>query len=336
MSYFIDVKYLNQIGVRLPMFAKKKKDLWNCRCTICGDSQKKKNKARGYFYRNKNDLYYKCHNCSASLHFGSFLEKMDALLYKQYVFERYSSGMNGPKAHKSAEKQFKFEQPKFNVNPLDKVASKLSDLTEDHEVIKYCKKRNIPESKFSELYFIPSVKDIAKIAPSYSNIKSEEPRLVLPFYDENENLVGVTMRGIRGEHLRYMMIKINEDADLIFNQNKVDKNKNILVVEGPIDSLFLENSIAVAGTGFGKIETMNLPVDKTIIVFDNQPRNKEVCNLLDKYINLNYNVCIWPCGIQEKDINDMFNAGHNVNEIIKEHTYNGLTAKLKFTEWRNC
>jgi len=336
MSYFIDVKYLNQIGYRLPNFAKKKQDLWNCRCIICGDSKKNKNKSRGYFYRNKNDLFYKCHNCAASQHFGTFLENLDSTLYKQYVFERYSSGMNGPKAHKNAEDDLVFEQPVFNTDPLKNVAERLDKLPDDNEAVVYCRNRNIPEKKFSELYFIPSVKDIVKIAPKYSSIKTEEPRLLLPFYDENENLVGVAMRAMRGENLRYINIKLNENATLIFGQDTVDRTKTINIVEGPIDSLFLDNSIAVAGTGFNKIETLGYPEDKIVVVFDNQPRNTQVCDLVEKYINLNYQVCIWPCDVIEKDINDMVTAGHDVESLIRENTYQGLMAKLKFTEWRNC
>lgn len=336
MSYFIDTKYLSIIGHRLPLFSKKSQDLWNCRCIICGDSQKKKNKARGYFYRNKNDLFYKCHNCQVSQHFGTFLQNLDAHTYQQYVMERYASGMNGPKAHKNPEQLYTHEEPVFKKDPLKDVAFRLDTLEEDHEAILYCTNRNIPKEKFSELFFIPSVKDIIKIAPKYWAIKTNEPRLLLPFYDEEENLVGVAMRGMRNEHLRYINIKIDEKATLIFGLNKVDKKKNIPIVEGPIDSLFLSNSLAVAGTGFNKLETLSLPKDKIVVVVDNQPRNTQVCDLVDKYINLNYNVCIWPCNILEKDINDMVSAGHDVENIIAENTYNGLMAQLKFTEWRNC
>ena len=210
MSYFIDVKYLNQIGHKLPLFTKKKADLWNCRCIICGDSKTNKKKARGYFYRQKNDLFYKCHNCLASQHFGTFLKNLDTHTYQQYVFERYAKGENGPKAHKNAESLISFTPPVFNKDPLKDVAYRLDTLPEDNEAVKYCVSRNIPIDKFTELYYIPSVKDIMKIAPNY-DIKTEEPRLLLPFYDEDGDLVGVTMRALRDESLRYIMIKMKED-----------------------------------------------------------------------------------------------------------------------------
>jgi hypothetical protein len=337
MSYFIDIKYLNMVGHKLPLFKKKKSDLWNCRCIICGDSSTNKKKARGYFYRQKNDLYYKCHNCLASQHFGTFLKNFDSHTYQQYVFERYSQGENGPKAHKSAEKYMTFEQPVFKKkSKLDEVAVRLDMLPNDNEAVQYCLARNIPLAKFSHLYYIPSVKDIAKIAPQYNTIKTEEPRLLLPFYNEAGELTGVTMRGLRGESLRYIMIKIQDDAPLIFGMNTIDKTPPIIIVEGPIDSLFLPNSLACAGTSFGKLESLSLPKENITIVFDNQPRNTEVCKIVEKYIKLDYNVCIWPCSISEKDVNDMVSSGRNVQQIIQDNTYKGLMAQLKFTEWRNC
>ena len=100
MSLFIDLKYLRLISNRLPFFKQKDDRLFNIRCTICGDSQRKKTRARGYFYAVKNDLFYKCHNCGASMAFGSSLKQFDSLQYKQYVFERFSDGVPNNKPHK--------------------------------------------------------------------------------------------------------------------------------------------------------------------------------------------------------------------------------------------
>jgi hypothetical protein len=118
--------------------------------------------------------------------------------------------------------------------------------------------------------------------------------------------------------------------------NNVNKEIPITIVEGPIDSLFVDNCVAVAGTGFSKIESLGLNKELITIVFDNQPRNIEVCRLVEKYINLNYKVFIWPCGIPEKDINDYVAGRGEIQQLIRENTYQGLMAQLKFTEWRNC
>ena len=199
----------------------------------------------------------------------------------------------------------------------------------------FCKERKIPTERFKQLYFIDNVKNIEQLSEKYRDrIQTEEPRLVLPFYDDKGQLSGVTCRALRGEALRYLTVKVKEDTPLIFGINDINKKKPIYVVEGPIDSLFVDNCIAVAGTSFGKLGQLNLPKDKLVVIFDNQPRNKEVCKLIEKNIESGYNVVIWPQTLEEKDINDMVLAGKNVARLIKENTCSGLTAKAKFIAWK--
>ena len=147
-------------------------------------------------------------------------------------------------------------------------------------------------------------------------------------------LTAVSLRGMRGEALRYILVKVNEDAPTVFGMDTVDKNKPVIVVEAPLDSLFIPNSIACAGTSFNKIDELGLNKEQTTIVFDNQPRNKEVCKLLDKYIELGYNVVIWPNNVSGKDINEMENEGIDSYKLIQDNTFSGLSAKAKYSLWR--
>ena len=340
MSLFVDLKYLRLISSQLPLFKQKNNNLYNCRCIICGDSSTKKNRARGYFYAVKNDLFYKCHNCNASMHFGSFLKQINGLQYSQYTLERYNEGLPNNKPHQKIEDKFKMEEPVFQKKEerlLDKLLDRLDTLPEDNEAVKFCVNRNIPLEKFHNLYYIKNIKDIVQLNSKYKdNIKTEEPRLVLPFYNTNYELIAVTCRALRNESLRYVTVKIKEDELLAFGLDKLDKEKTIFVVEGPIDSLFLPNCIAVAGTAFTKLDTLNLPKDKVVAILDNQPRNKDVCKILNKMIDSQYKVVIWPQSLEQKDINEMVLAGKNPADIIKKHTFQGLEAKIKFTEWKRC
>jgi len=337
MSLFTDVKYLNQIGNRLNMFKRKGDYLYNCRCPICGDSQTKKNKARGYFYRANNDLFYKCHNCDASQHFGTFLKTFDSQLYREYALERYSDGEN---RRPHATPEFKFEQPVFEVKPepnlLDQLLARVDTLPSDHEVRLFCSNRKIPESQLHRLYFIDNIKDIEQLNKKYANtIKTTEPRLVIPFRNETGRLVGVTCRGLRDESLRYITIRINEDAPLIFGQDTVDQSKPFYAVEGPIDSLFVPNSIAVGGTGFVRLEHLNLNKNNLTIVLDNQPRNAEVCKVYMKMINAGYRIMIWPEYTSAKDINDLVLQGvTDVQALIDRNSYQGLLALANFNKWK--
>lgn len=339
MSVFLDQKYLLLISNRLPLFKKKKDQVYNCRCIICGDSTKKKNKARGYFFAFKTDIMYKCYNCGASMQFGTFLKSIDSLVYQEYALERYSEGH----VRSNVKLKFTFEEPKFIENKhtdtslLDVLLPRLDKLDDTNEAVQYCIERKIPKEKFKQLYYIDNIANIVQLNDKYkASIKGEEPRLVLPFYDDNGQLSGVTCRALRGEALRYITIKIKEEVPLIFGFDAVNKEKPVYVVEGPIDSLFLPNSIAAGSSDLKTVSKINLPKENLILIFDNQPRNKEICKLIDKAIINNYKVVIWPQTILQKDINEMVLNGIDPLRIIQNNTFAGLTAKAKFMSWKRC
>ena len=265
--------------------------------------------------------------------FSTFLKKLDQLLYSQYTLEKYSEGKPISLKNEIVFTEPVFKKPEEKL--IDRLLDRLDTLPEDNEAVQFCLSRKIPKEKFCELYYISNIKDIVQLNDKYKEaIRGEEPRLVLPFYGTDSHLSGVTCRAIRGEALRYITVKIRDSVPLIFGLSTVDRKKPIHVVEGPIDSLFLPNCIAVAGTSFGKIETLGFEQDKLIMIFDNQPRNKDVVQAIEKNIDKGYNVVIWPQTIEEKDINDMVVAGKNVQRIVKENTFNGLTAKAKLYSWK--
>ena len=344
MSAYIDIQFLHAISYRLENFKKKSNDLWNCRCPICGDSSRNKKKARGYFFLGKNDLNYKCHNCGVSMSFGSFLKQFDDNKYKQYVIQRYAdtAKVGSTKGHRKIEEVINFSEPKFEKKPeprlLDSIMDRLDSLPEDNEAVQYVINRKIPRDAFSRLYFIPNVKDIIQLNAKYKeSIITSEPRLAIPFFDGSGKLLVVSLRGIRGESLRYINVKVDEDAPSIFGLDQVDPTKEILVVEGPLDSLFLDNSIACAGTSFGKIDQLPVPKENITIIFDNQPKNKDVCKLMNKYIEMGYKMVIWPDHVPGKDINEMIENGltsDEIQSIINHNTFKGLAAKAKYAMWR--
>lgn len=336
MSLFLDQKYLTLISNRLPLFKRKGDRLYNCRCIICGDSFKNKSKARGYFFEFKSELRYKCHNCDASVAFSSFLSKLDNNLYSQYLLEKYSEGQ--PLKSNALTTIVTFEEPKFKTSDeklIDRLLDRVDTLPSDHEAVLFCKQRQIPENKYQFIYYIDNIKDIVQLNQDYKeSIKGEEPRIVLPFFDTNGQLTGVTCRALRGEALRYITVKIKDQVPLIFGINEVIKSKIVYVVEGPIDSLFLDNAIAVAGTSLNKSRIIDVPNDSLVYIYDNQPRNKELCKIMERTIDQGHSIVIWPQNISEKDINEMIIGGKNVKKIIKDNTFNGLTAKAKFIGWK--
>ena len=214
---------------------------------------------------------------------------------------------------------------------------RVDTLPYDHECVKYVESRGIPKETWNRIYHIDNIKNIVQLNEKYSNsIITSEPRLALPFFNKFGKLTGVTLRGMRGESLRYIMVKVDEDAPTVFGMDNLDEQQPITVVEGPIDSLFLRNSIACAGTSFNKIDTLGYHKDLVTIVLTINQRTR-------MFVNLFLNTLTWVTksvygseSIIEKDINDMVDAGIDVQSIIDNSTFAGLSAKLKFTKWKKC
>jgi len=337
MNSYIDVKFVNLISPQLQQFKKKSEFLWNFRCPYCGDSQKSRTKARGFVYRKKNDLFYKCHNCGVGTTLGNLIKHIDSKIYKDYIFERYKKGVktNNP------EPEFKFNVPIFRKKSVLKNLKSISDLSTDHPARKFIQKRLIPSESFSDLYLCESFyKFTNRLIPNkFPSLDGDHPRLLIPFRDEQGEVFAYQGRAFGNEQPKYITIKL-EERDKIFGLNRVTKDKHIYMVEGPLDSLFLDNCIAVAGATFDKplmIGGRLIDNGEVTIIFDNEPRNKEICKEIEKTIASGRNVCLWPEYNSHKDINDMIVAGytkHDIEDQIKQFTFSGAAAKLGFTAWR--
>jgi transcription elongation factor Elf1 len=329
MSY-IDTKYLNIISPYLQQFKKKGDNLWNFRCPYCGDSQKSRTKARGFVFRKKNDLFFKCHNCGVGASLGNLVKTIDSKTYKDYIMERYKGGVE---THSSPQPEFKFNAPVFRKKGILEGLQSIKSLPEDHPAHVIIKKRLIPTRSLSDLYLCELFfKFTNSIIPNkFPSLGGDHPRLIIPFRDESGEVFAYQGRAFGDEQPKYITIKIDADRDKIFGLDKVDKSKPILVVEGPLDSLFLNNCIAVAGADFS-----NIGGDLTVI-YDNEPRNKEINKQIEKTIDQGKSVCLWPDTMEYKDINDMVIGGYTkeeIQEIITDNTFSGVAAKLRFAEWR--
>ena len=329
MSSYIDVKFVNLISSQLQQFKKKGDFLWNFRCPYCGDSQKSRTKARGFVYRKKNDLFFKCHNCGVGTTLGNLIKNIDFKIHKDYIFERYKKGVktNNP------EPEFKFNVPIFRKKDILKNLKSISDLSTDHPARKFVEKRLIPSESFSDLYLCESFYKFTNtlIPNKFPSLDGDHPRLLIPFRDEEGEVFAYQGRAFGNEQPKYLTIKLNESKNKIFGLDRINKEKQIYVVEGPIDSLFLDNCIAVAGSDLNKIEG-----DLTII-FDNEPRNREIVKQIEKVINSGRNIVLWPESMKYKDINDMILGGYSkseIQQIIMDNTFSGVEAKLRFTEWK--
>jgi len=332
MSVYIDRKFLLQLSPKLTAFTQKKPDLYNFRCPICGDSQKNKTKCRGYIFRRGDDYFYRCHNCGISTNFYNFIEKVEPTLLQHYTLERYKD--NHPDRVEPTFDEVK-EKPKFKKRLKLKTISELPD---GHFAKQYCINRQIPEETLHNLFYAPDFKKFVEdLGADKQNLVEDDKRLVIPFYDKDKNLVALQGRALGESKMRYITVKMVDESRKFFGLDKVNEEEMIYVVEGPIDSLFLENAIATADSNLFAASDL---YDKTKItlVFDNEPRNKEIVKLLDKAIENHYNVVIWPEMIEEKDINDMVKDGgftvSEIQDIVEKNTFVNLRAKMEFINWK--
>ena len=317
----IDSKFINLISPKLQKFKRVKSDLYNFRCPICGDSKKNKSKMRGYLYAMKADVNFKCHNCGSSMTFSSFIKHLDPVIHKQYVFERFKQGTTG-RATVVEEPKFHFEVPKF------KTKIRLPKASENPSSDGYLTARRLDPTQF---YYAEGFKKFVNtLKPTFEDTKYDEERIIIPLYYE-KNLIGLQGRSLGPSKVKYITVMLNDDAPKIYGLDNIRKDAPVYITEGPFDSTFIRNSIAMCGAD-ANVDRWG--ISNPVWIYDNEPRNIEIVRRIANTIDSGDSVVIWPNGIDDKDINDMVMSGLDVQSVIESNTYSGLEAKLKFNTWK--
>lgn len=323
---FVDVKYINLLSVKLQKFKKVKSNLYNFRCPLCGDSKTNKNKARGYLYQVKNNTNYKCHNCGVNISFNNFLKALDIELHKKYVFEKFKDGKTG--------KNFTAETPKFfDFKPefKEKINLNLPKASENENAKKFLEDRKLDPNNY---YYTERFKEWTNtLKQTFDDISVDEPRIIIPLIYK-DTFVGFQGRCLKSSLVKYITIMLDENCPKIYGIDNIDKNKTVYITEGPFDSFFIENSIALCGAD-GDIKKYN--IRDYVWIYDNEPRNNDIVKRIKKVIDSGDKIVIWPTTIQQKDINDLIIDGYSKEEvmkIIRSNSYDGLEANLKFNIWK--
>lgn len=341
MSLPIDNKYVRLLSFRLRNFKQKKDGLYNFSCPICGDSKKNQFKARGYVFQKGNELFYRCHNCGAGTNIGGLLKSVDGNLYKEYTLERYKSGVTNN--HLTANAVLQLSSPKFDKVEKQKTfeyAEWCDKLPAGHFCLEYLERRKIPKECYKMSLFTDKYRQfVTAINPNHDKQIVDDARLVIPFYDENNELIAVSGRALEtsDKTLRYVTVRTNNNQNkLIYGMDRVNLSENVYLVEGPIDSLFISNCLASADANL-VAAAKEIDAKSITLIFDNEPRNKEIVKLMQNAIKLNHNIVIWPDTVIGKDINEMIMNGKShseIQEIISSNSFNGLRAQLKFNSWK--
>mgnify|MGYP001248883888 FL=1 len=317
----VDSKFIGLVSSRLEKFKKVKPNLYNFRCPLCGDSKKNKSKTRGYLYNIKADINFRCHNCGASMTFSNFLKQLDPVIHKQYVFERFKNNSTG-RGTVVEEPTFKFEEPKFKTKIRIPLCSEIRRGREYLQARRLDPKRFYWAEDFAG--FVNSIK------PTFGSNVPKESRIIIPLYYKKD-LIGIQGRSVDPSPVKYITTIFYDDAPKIYGLDNIRQDAPVFVTEGPFDSTFISNSIAMCGAD---ADVRRWGVSNPVWIYDNEPRSKEIVKRISDTIDRGEKVVIWPNNIYEKDINDMVLAGHDVQSIVESNVYDGLEANLKFTTWK--
>jgi hypothetical protein len=328
-TYPTDLNYINVISYRLDGF-KQVNNVYNCRCPFCGDS-KNKRKQRFYLYTKKGNINANCKNCGYSKSFYNFIKDLDSILFEQYRKDVLLDNFKTNKTKVSV----KIEEQKKVLKSIEKIhCKKITELNKDHTAYKYLMSRSL-ENHLDKFFYTDDFKSVASELnlESSINLKENEPRIIIPFYDENNKIKAIQGRSLDPKSkLRYITIKASNDNDKIYGIERLDFEKPIYVVEGPIDSLFVDNCVATCDSNllacsFGDV-----------YIFDNQCRNKELIAIMERSISLGKSIVIWPNSSDSKqDINDLIKNGVSekmLMEVFRKRTFSGIRAKLELSKWR--
>lgn len=336
---WIETKYACLLNGKVRNYKRKSSNLWNMSCPICEDSDKNKKKARGYIYESKGRLRYHCHNCSVDLPLEKFIREIDESLYlemKRELLTEFKELNKSPATDFAA----KMKKPIYIKETALSDLQKVSQLKHNHPCKVYVENRCIPKELHHQLFYAPKFKEWTNTMypGKFEPIKYEEARLVIPFIDRNKHLFGYQGRYLgKDENTpKYITIMLDETKPRVYGLDRVDFNRRYYAVEGPIDAMFLENSISSCGADIvAELERVQCNKENGVVIYDNEPRNRDTIKKIAKAIRKGWKVVIWPNASDEKDdINEMAIRGEPYEEIIKQNIYSGLEAELRLSNWK--
>lgn len=332
-------KYIGIISTRLEKFKRKGPNLYNFRCNLCGDSESHKNKARAYIYEKQGKLLFHCHNCNVTMSVPNFVKAVDQNVYNEWQLEKIQNNKT-PEQIDLETFVSKMKTPIFRKEGPLKGLKKVSQLSPDHRVKKFVDARRIPNPYHARLFCCPNFKQFTNnLVPNKfdeESVARDETRLLIPFFDKEKRLHAYQGRALGNSKVKYITIILDDSVPKLYGLDSVDFDKTTCVFEGPIDSMFIPNSIATAGGDLVSAIGTLPNKQNIVVVYDNEPRSKDTIKKLDKAIMQGYSVCIWPDNLEHKDINDMVLAGLTsefIQFIIKSNTYRDLAAKMALTKW---
>lgn len=331
----IDRKWISIIGQQIERFHWTKDNVANCRCFICGDSQKSKTKARGYFYEYNNKYWYKCHNCGLPLPVDSIIRNYFPAQYADYKLELLDIG-DSPANNAHGQQDSKpLPKRKDAIDLTNAPVECAKNIEHDHEMIQYIWQRGIPKKHWNELYYTNNFRDCIVQMTGNKNYRRlpRDPRMLLFLMDQNQRIFGVQGRKIsnQGNSPKYITIKFDEDAPKLYGLHRLDKSRFMVVVEGPIDSLYLPNAVALCGGDVGH-SLKPFKGRDVYVALDNEPRNYDTVQRMKRALDMGFKVTFWSVDPSlANDIEEIRHA-YGRSRLFKEIAYNSFSGMEGLTE----
>jgi len=329
---FLEIQYVNRLGVYLTNFKQVKSRNWVFSHTCETAKPGKKLKARGSIYEIKENTTFnvKCFHCGYSVAFTTLLKETAPVLYDEYQLHRYRD-----QPQKIVSDPVVVQEAKTFVDANLEGLIPITKLAPTSAVMRWIDRRKIPRKHYKLMYVAKNFyKWASRYKPEFKESKDDSPRLVLPYFDLHGRVIGFTARTFAPKvEPRYIHLRLDKDIDFVYGTERIDPSKKIYVCEGQIDSFFVDNCVAVGGANYSTPFMNSIKSNCVIIPDSDWKRNSQVAKQLKKAIVAGFSVCMLPDNISGKDLNDIVKAGLTIEElktIIDRHTYTGLTAQLEF------
>jgi len=221
------------------------------------------------------------------------------------------------------------------------ILTPLKDYGHQHEAVVYVKNRKIPLHQFDRIYYTDNFAETYQRLCTMFGIIPEDKHIpqmkaiLFPFLDKENNLMFIQGRFIDDNaFMRYLTVRFL-DVSKIFGLETINQNQDVFVFEGAFDSFFISNSVATADADLTRA-SQYIDKQKLVLVYDNEPRSKIACRKIENALKAGFRVVIFPEKVTEKDINLMFLANQDVQQLVENNIYQGMMGLLKFQKWKRC
>jgi hypothetical protein len=313
---------------------KKSNNSYEAGCPICREGNSWNKKRRLYYLPESGVMC--CHNCGWYSNTMKWVLEVSGLTYNEIVNEIKANEFNVIDISTETVSVSSFEVESLPKDSINLLSKQQVDYYHDNKIVQqavqYIKSRKLDTAVNAPPAIYLSLTDSV-----------HKNRVCLPSYDTNNKVVYYQTRSfLENDDRPKYLSKINSPKNVYGIENVTDIHKYIYLFEGPIDSFFIENGVAIYGIQENSTQSLTeyqrdilskYYYMNTVWVLDNQhidTASREKTKLL---LDRGENVFIWPRSLSKfKDFNEMcmkYNLDEIDHKFIESRTFSGSDAKMQ-------